>query len=175
MMGPDITFMRDDKAQRSGRMADPQDQPNREPDDASAPPEKNSPAKAAKKTAKAPAKKTAKAPAKKAPAKKAPAKKATAKKAPAKKAPAKRPEHPEKSHTPAGQPLAAQQRIETNGDLAAAAKDAAAQAKSTVESANNPVSPEVPAPAPTQSRAPLIVALVLSLVAILLIRQLRRR
>jgi hypothetical protein len=149
-------------------MADPQDQPNSEPDGAPTPPEKQPPAKAVKKTAKAPAKK---APAKKAPAKKAPAKKAPAKKAPAKKAPAKSPEPPK----PAEQPLGIQQRIETNGQLAAAAKDAAAQAKSTVEAANNPVSPDVPATSSGQSPVPLIVALTLSLLAILLIRQLRRR
>ncbi|OIN81950.1 nucleoid-structuring protein H-NS [Mycobacterium malmoense] len=147
-------------------MADPQEQPNSEPDGASAqpenrpenPPEKKPPAKAVKKTAKAPAKKAA--------AKKAPAKKAPAKKAPAKKVPAEK---------PAGQPLGVQQRIETNGELAAAAKDAAAQAKSTVDGANNPVSPGVVASASGQSPVPLIVALTLSLLAILLIRQLRRR
>jgi hypothetical protein len=149
-------------------MADPQDQPNSEPDGAPTPPEKQPPAKAVKKTAKAPAKK---APAKKAPAKKAPAKKAPAKKAPANKAPAKSPEPPK----PAEQPLGMQQRIETNGQLAAAAKDVAAQAKSTVEDANNPVSPDVPATSSGQSPVPLIVALTLSLLAILLIRQLRRR
>ncbi|OBG95310.1 nucleoid-structuring protein H-NS [Mycobacterium sp. E3251] len=145
-------------------MADPQDQPDSEPDGASTPPpEKKPPAKAAKKVAKAPAKK---APAKKAPAKKAPAKKAPAKKAPAKKAPAKAAEPP----------LEVRQRIETNGDLAAAAKDVAAQAKSTVDAANNPVSPNAPAAAAlTQSPVPLIVALAVSLLAILLIRQLRRR
>jgi hypothetical protein len=144
-------------------MADPQDQPNSEPDGGPTPPEEQPPAKAVKKTAKAPAKK--------APAKKAPAKKAPAKKAPAKKAPAKSPEPPK----PAEQPLGMQQRIETNGQLAAAAKDAAAQAKSTVEDANNPVSPGVPARSSSQLPVPLIVALTLSLLAILLIRQLRRR
>jgi hypothetical protein len=150
------------KLRRSGRMADPQDQPNSEPDGASTPPEKKPPAKAAKK-----------APAKKAPAKKAAAKKAPAKKAPAKKAPAKSPEPaPPK---PGGAPLGLQDRIETNGELAAAAKDAAAQAKSTVEGANNPVSPNVSPSAPGQSPVPLVVALALSLLAILLIRQLRRR
>ena len=151
-------------------MADPQDQPNSEPDGASTPPEKKPPAKAVKKAAKSPAKK---APAKKAPAKKAPAKKAPAKKAPAKKAEPVVQNPPEAQ--PAEQALDVQQRIETNGDLAAAAKDAAAQAKSTVEAANNPVSPDVPAPALSQSRTPLIVALAVSLLAILLIRQLRRR
>ena len=146
-------------------MADPQDQPNSEPDGASTPPEKKSPAKAVKKAAKAPAKK--------APAKKAPAKKVPAKKAPAKKAPAKSPEPAPRN--PAEQPLGIQQRIETNGELAAAAKDAAAQAKSTVEGANNPVSPDVVPAASSQSPVPLIVAVALSLLAILLIRQLRRR
>jgi len=150
-------------------MADPQDQPNSEPDGTSTPPEKKPPAKAVKKTAKAPAKK--------APAKKAPAKKAPAKKAPAKKAPAKSPEPAPRKQVeqPAEQPLGMQQRIETNGELAAAAKDAAAQAKSTVERANNPVSSEVSVPAPSHSPVPLLVALTLSLLAILLIRQLRRR
>jgi hypothetical protein len=155
-------------------MADPQDRPDSERDGASTPPAKQPPAKAVKKAAKAPAKK---APAKKAPAKKAPAKKASAKKAPAKKAPAKSPEAASRNpaEQPADQPLGAQQKIETNGQLAAAAKDAAAQAKSTVEGANNPVSPGVPALASKQSPVPLLVALALSLLAILLIRQLRRR
>jgi len=154
-------------------MADPQDQPNSESDGASASPDKKPPAKAVKKTAKAPAKK---APAKKAPAKKAPAKKAPAKKAPAKKAPAKSPEPAPRNQParPAEPAAGVQQRIETNGQLAAA-KDAAAQAKSTVEGANNPVSPAVAAPAASQSPVPLIIALTLSLLAILLIRQLRRR
>jgi hypothetical protein len=152
-------------------MADPQDQPNSEPDGTSTPPEKQPPAKAAKK---APAKK---APAKKAQAKKAAAKKAPAKKAPAKKAPAKSPEPaPQKPvQQPAEVPLDLQQRIETNGELAAAAKDVAAQAKSTVDGANNPVSSSVAPPAPSQSALPVVVAVVLSLLAILLIRQLRRR
>lgn len=141
-------------------MADPQDPTNSAPDGAGTPPEKKPPAKAAKKTAKAPAKK--------APAKKAPAKKAPAKKAPAKNAEPAPPRPPE---PPAG----VQQRAETNGDLTAAAKDAAAQAKSTVEAANNPVSPAVPGPAVGQSPVPLIVAVAVSLLAILLIRQLRRR
>ena len=146
-------------------MADPQDQPDSEPDGASTPPAKKPPAKAVKKTAKAPAKK--------APAKKAPAKKAPAKKAPAKKAPAKSPEPaPPKA---ADQPLGLQQRIETNGQLDAA-KDAAAQAKSTVEDANNPVSgDESGCQHRVASPVPLAVALALSLLAIVLIRQLRRR
>jgi hypothetical protein len=155
-------------------MADPQDQPNSEPNGASTPPEKKPPAQAVNKAAKAPAKKAPakKAPTKKAPGKKAPAKKAAAKKASPKKAPAKSPEStPPK---PAEQLLDTQQRIETNGQLAAA-KDVAAQAKSTVEDANDPVSPNVPAPASSLWPVPLFVALALSLLAIVLIRQLRRR
>ncbi|OQZ87958.1 nucleoid-structuring protein H-NS, partial [Mycobacterium alsense] len=76
---------------------------------------------------------------------------------------------------PAEQTFGAQQRIETNGELAAAAKDAAAQAKSTVDEAPNPVSPHAAPAAPSQSHLPLIVAAALSLLAILLIRQLRHR
>jgi hypothetical protein len=150
-------------------MADPQDPTNSTPDGAGSPPEKKPPAKAVKKTAKAPAKK---APAKRAPAKKAPAKKAPAKQAPAENA---EPAPQNSAEPPAEQPLDVQQRIETNGDLAAAAKDAAAQAKSTVEAANNPVSLDVAGSAASQTRVPLIVALAVSLLAILLIRQLRRR
>jgi hypothetical protein len=128
-------------------MADPQDPPHSEADGAgSTPPAKSPPAKAVKKTAKAPAKK-------------APAKKAAAKKAPPKKAVAKKPG----------------QLAETNGQLSEAAKDVAAQAKSTVEGANNPVPPVAPIPASSQSPVPLLVALTLSLLAILLVRQLRRR
>ena len=128
-------------------MADPQDPPHSEADGAgSTPPAKSPPAKAVKKTAKAPAKK-------------APAKKAAAKKAPAKKAAAKKPG----------------KLAETNGQLSEAAKDVAAQAKSTVEGANNPVPPVAPIPASSQSPVPLLVALTLSLLAILLVRQLRRR
>ncbi len=146
-------------------MAEPQDPTNSAPDGAGPPPEKKPPAKAAKKAAKAPAKK---APAKKAPAKKAPAKKAPAKKVPPENAGPTPPKPPE-------QPVDVQQRAESNGDLTAAAKDAAAQAKSTVEAANNPVSPQIAGHAVGQSPLPLIVALAVSLLAILLIRQLRRR
>ncbi len=150
-------------------MADPQDQPDGESGGASTPPAKEPPPEAIKKAAKAPAKK---APAKKAAAKKAPAKKAPAKKAPAKKVPPKSPEPaPPK---PADQPLPLAQRIETNGQRDAA-KDAAAHAKSTVESAPDPVSSDAYAPAARTSPVPLIVALALSLLAILLVRQLRRR
>jgi hypothetical protein len=159
--------MAERKLRRSGRMADPQDQPNGEYDGAATPPKKKPPAKAAKK-----------APAKKAPAKKAVGKKVPAKKAPAKKAPAKK--APDQSPAPTRpKPPAAQQdpqpRIEPNGEIAAAAKDAAAQAKSTVDGANNPVSANIAQPVPGQSPLPLVVAVALSLLALLLIRQLRRR
>jgi hypothetical protein len=159
-------------------MADPQDIPNSEPAGESTPPaKKKPPAKAVKKTPDAPAKKAPakKAPAKKAPAKKAPAKKAPAKKAPPKKAPAKA-QNPEPTPPEAiEQNLNIQQRIETNGDLAAAAKDVAAQAKSTVEGANDPVADQPVVLPASGSPVPLVVALALSLLAILLIRQLRRR
>ena len=124
-------------------MADPQDRPDGEPDEAAQPPAKKAPPTPG-------AKKATKAPAKKVPAKKAPAKKAPAQKAP---------------------PIS---RIETNGELAAAAKDAAAQAKSTVDHANNPVAPEPAPPTAVHYRVPLAVAVALSLLAVLLIRQLRR-
>ena len=62
-----------------------------------------------------------------------------------------------------------------NGDLTAAAKAAAAQAKSVVEAADNPVARVIPSSAPSQSPFALIVALAASLLAIVLIRQLRRR
>jgi hypothetical protein len=153
-------------------MADPQDRPETGPDGAPTPPAKKQPAK---KAAKAPAKK---APAKKVPAKKAPAaQKAPAKKAPAKKAPAKSPEPapPKLAEQLADQPASLQQRAETNGQLAAGAKDAAAQAKSTVESANDPLPRVAPDESSSRFPVPLVVAATLSLLAMLLIRQLRRR
>ncbi|QLL07369.1 nucleoid-structuring protein H-NS [Mycobacterium vicinigordonae] len=152
-------------------MADPQDPPEGEP--AANPPAKKQPAK------KAPVK-AAKAPAKKAPAKKAPAKKAPAKKAPAKKAPAEKvqpPPPPFEAPAPAAaadKPAVLQQHAETNGQLEAA-KDAAAQAKSTVEKAQNPLPAEGPEPGSSQSPVPWVVAVTLSLLALLLVRQLRRR
>jgi outer membrane biosynthesis protein TonB len=152
---------------RSGRMADPQDQPNSESNGAATPPEKTPPAKAAKKAA------AKKAPAKKAPAKKAAAKKAPVKKAPAKKAPAKSPVPPPPKPPEVQQDP--QHRIETDGEIDTAAKDAAARAKSTVEGANNPVTANIAQSVTRQSSLPLVVAVALSLLAILLIRQLRRR
>jgi hypothetical protein len=193
----------DEKLQRSSRMADPQDHPDNVPDTepehppgagptppgaGPTSPADNAPAKPPEHaaemstpSAKAPDKPAKKTPAKKAPAKaakaakkaqqaapkKAAAKKAAAKKAPAKKAPAKK--APAKSQ-PAPPP-----RIETNGQLAAAAKDAAAHAKSTVDAANNPVSGQVPESSAGRSPVPLAVAIAISLLALLLARQLRRR
>ena len=131
-------------------MADPQDPSHSDADDAddagSTPPADSPPAKPVKKTAKAPAKK-------------APAKKSAAKKAPAKKAAAKQPG----------------KLAETNGQLSEAAKDVAAQAKAAVEGANDPLPPVAPIPASSQSRVPQLVALTLSMLAILLVRRLRRR
>jgi hypothetical protein len=142
-------------------MADPENRPDSEPEGASPPPAKKAP----------PAKKVAKAPAKKAAAKKAPAKKAPAKKAPATNAPSKKAEPPKMAEAPLG----LQQRIETNGEIAAAAKDVAAQAKSTVEAANDPVAGDALPAESTHSPVPLVIAAAISLLALLLIRQLRRR
>lgn len=140
-------------------MADPQDPTHSDAaDGGSTPPAEKPPAKAVKKTAKAPAKR---APVKKVAAKKAPAKGAVAKKVPAK--------------SPESTSLEPGRLAETNGQLGEAAKDVAAQAKSTVEEANNPVPPAAPIAASGQSPVPLLVALTLSLLAILLVRQLRRR
>ena len=144
-------------------MADQPDKPDQGPDAATpaqeppAPPVKKAPA--AKKT---PAKKT---PAKKAPAKKAAAKKAAAKKAPAKKAPAKK------------APPAPEKLAETNGDLTAAAKEAAAQAKSTVTTASNAVSsrPSNERAEDVSSRLPLAAALITGLLAIVAVLYLARR
>ncbi|MBI2699970.1 MULTISPECIES: nucleoid-structuring protein H-NS [Mycobacterium] len=151
-------------------MADPQDRPDGEPQ--SGPPAKKAPAKTAA-TGKAPAKK---APAKKAVPGKVPAKKAPAKKAPAKKIPAKKaePPAPKLVEQPVAAPVDLQQHAETNGQLAAAAKDAAAQAKSTVERAQNPLPQEAPESSPLQSPGPWLVAITLSVLAMLLVRQLRR-
>lgn len=147
-------------------MADPQDRPDDTPDTAPddapgagptppappAPPAEKTPGKAPEKAVKKAAKK---APAKA--AKKAPAKKAPAKKAPAKKAPAKKAEPP----------------VETNGQFADGAKVVAAQAKSTVAAARNPVAGE--SASDGGFPVPLAVAFAVSLLALLLLRHLRRR
>jgi hypothetical protein len=134
-------------------------------------PGKKAPAKAAKKAQQASAKAAKKTGAKKAAAKKAAAKKAPAKKAPGKKAPANK---AESAAQPKGRPPTPP-RIDTNGHLAAAAKDAAAHAKATVDAASNPVSGEAALLSAARSPVPLIVAIAVSLLALLLIRQLRRR
>jgi hypothetical protein len=189
----------DEKLQRSSRMADPQDRP----DDAAdftpehapgagptppappAPTGDTAPAKPPEQPAEmsTPPAKAPDKPAKKTPAKKAPAKaaKKAAKKSPAKKAPAKK--AAKKAHGKKAEPAAAKPliqpptppRIETNGQLAAAAKDAAAHAKSTVDAARNPVSGEAGLSSAGRSPVPLAVAIAISLLALLLVRQLRQR
>ncbi|MCV7382312.1 hypothetical protein [Mycolicibacter longobardus] len=151
-------------------MTDPQGQPDHE---SAATPEPAQPAGADRPAdppaaepppQKAPAKKT---PAKKAPAKaakKAPAKKAAAKKAPAKKAPAK------KAPTPAPAPPPAV--TNGSGQLADGAKETAAQAKSTVEAAPNPLSSTTSSP--RRSPGPLLAAGILAGFGLLLLRRLRR-
>lgn len=74
----------------------------------------------------------------------------------------------------AAQPPGLEQHAKSNGELAAAAKDAAAQAKSAVDRANDPLSRDVEQ-ASNNFTVPLLVAVVLSLLAMLLVRQLRRR
>jgi hypothetical protein len=159
-------------------MADQQDRPDDKPDDvnpatesaapspgaaatppadeAGRPPAEQPPAKAAKK---APAKAAKKGPAKA--AKKAAAKKAPAKKTPAKKAPAKQ--------------APAAKLADTNGNLTAA-KEAAAQAKSTVASANNPVGgpPSVALIGPEPPRIPIAAVIAAGLLAILIVLIARR-
>lgn len=119
-----------------------------------------------------------KAPAKKAPAKKAPAKKAAAKKAPAKaakKAPAKKAPAkaaPPKAPTGAAIPIPPAVGANGSGQLAERAKEAAAQAKSTVDAVRNPLSPSA---APAQrSPGPVLAAGVLGLFGLLLLRRLFR-
>jgi len=129
-------------------MADEQDLPDSGREGTPPPP----PAK------KVPAKK---APAKKAPAKKAPAKKAPAKKVPAKKAPAK------KVSPPAAEPVAA--------EVADAAREVAAQAKSTVDDASDAMAGPALVPAADVGRSPMpfVAAILISVLAALLVRRLR--
>jgi hypothetical protein len=132
-------------------------------------PAKKTPTRAAKKAHQTPAKaakKSQQAAAKKTPVKKAPAKDSPTKKTPGKKA--------ESAAKPIAQPVA-QPRMDTNHQLAAAAKDAAAHAKSTVDAANNPVSEDAGLLSAARSLAPLMVAVAVSLLALMLLRQLRRR
>jgi hypothetical protein len=154
--------VRDEKLQRSSHMADQQDRPDEVPDAAPEVPA------AAKPPIPPAAKRTPAKAAKRAPAK-------AAKKAPAKKAPAKpTPKTKPATSEPTAAPLA-----DTNGSgkLAEAAREAAAQAKSTVDGASDPVvrPTPLPVPAPSRSRLPLAVAVAITLLAALLARQLRRR
>jgi len=127
-------------------------------------------AAAAKKTPakKAPAKKAAKkVPPKKVPPKKAPAKKARAAIEPAVEPPALEPPAPHAA------------LVAGNGSppLAEAAREAAANAKSSVEQATNPVSrPPVPAvPEAGRSPLPFAVAFALTVLLALLVHRLRHR
>lgn len=116
---------------------------------------------------------------------KGPAKKAAAK-APAKKvapadlpAPAQASESPADpttpvttpAPTPATQPSVV--AVASDSPEVDAAKDVAAQAKSTIETAENLVAPEPLLPAPAGSRTPILVAGALSVVAAVLIWRLR--
>jgi hypothetical protein len=142
--------------QRSSHMADEQDPAVGRPDPTDGPPPQQPPAK------KAPAKKT---PAKKAPAKAA--KKATKKVAPAKGAPAKK--APAKK-TPAKAAEPATKLADTNGS--SAAKETAAQAKSTITTAVPPTL--VPQPGPERSNLPMAAAIVAGVLAVLVVLLARR-
>ena len=157
-------------------MAEAQDPPN---EGEATPPTPQPPEKAAAK--KTPAKK---APSKKAaPAKKAPAKAAdAAKKVPPKKAPAKRaqPAIEPAVEPPALEPPAPHAALVAgNGSppLAEAAREAAANAKSSVEQATDPVSrPPVPAvPEAGRSPLPFAVAFALTVLLALIVHRLRHR
>jgi hypothetical protein len=204
MMGSGVGVRDEVTAKEQGYMADPQDRPNDVPDAApqdtsgagsalpadkaserspgQSPPPATAPQRAAKRAPakKAPAKAAKKAhqtPAKAAKKSQQPAaKKPTVKKGPAgdpppKKAPVKKAESAAKPNTP---PFT-QPRIDSDRGLAAAAKDAAAQAKSTVDSANNPVSESTTVLSAARPLVPLMVAIAVSLLALVLLRQLRRR
>lgn len=147
-------------------MAEQPDRPDESPDAAipasepSTPPVKKTPA--AKKAA--PAKKAT-------PAKKAPAKKAAAKKVP----PAKKVTPAKKAATDV--PPAPAQLAGTNGDLTSAAKEAAAQAKSTVATASTAVASPPPAPRDDRdsSRLTVAAALITGLLAIVAVLYIARR
>jgi TipAS antibiotic-recognition protein len=189
-------MIEDETLQRSSLMADQQDRPDEKSDatspapapqfsdaepppapttpsppaDPPAPAAQKAPAKKAKAAKKAPTKTPKKTPAKVAKKAAAPAKK-TAKKAVAKKAPPKPPE-------PKIAPKAASTLADTNGDrnIADAAKETAAQAKSAVAAAGNPVAAPrtVPWVGPDQSRLPLAAAIAAGVLAILLVIVARR-
>ncbi|WP_197379188.1 Rv3852 family protein [Mycolicibacterium mengxianglii] len=147
-------------------MAYPQEPPEKRseaaPDTPAQPPAK-APGK------KAPAQKAPAKAAKKAPVKKAPAKKTTpdpAKKAPPKKAPPPPAPAPEVTAPPLPPPVL---------PVTEGAKEAAAQAKTTVEQAPDAIAAPVVVPAESgRSPLPIAVAVVVSLLAVLVVRQLRR-
>lgn len=143
-------------------MPDPQDQPEHRPEAEAKPvntPEPAEPHQPAKKT---PAKKASAKPAKKPAAKKA-GKNGPAKKTPGKKAPAK-----------SAQPADGADSRQRD----AVAKEAAAHAKTTVDAADSPVGPpqrSLATAASGRSPAVVLAAATLSLLALLVVRQLRRR
>jgi hypothetical protein len=85
------------------------------------------------------------------------------------------PEAPRKPESPiAAEPLRATTLGDTNGQLAAAANETAAQAKSAIESAGDSLArPSAPSGS-TTTRVSVALALVVSLLALLLIRRLRQ-
>ena len=159
-----------------GPMADQPDRPDQGPDAANpahepvAPPVKKAPA------ARKPAAAKKVTPAKKAPVKKAPAKAADGSTAAKKAAPVKQ-AAPAKKAPATTAPPAPVQLAKTNGDLTSAAKEVAAQAKSTVTSASNAVSGPPPAERndSDSSRLPVAAALITGLLAILAVLYLARR
>jgi hypothetical protein len=157
MMGPTAGVL-DSTLQRSSLMAEAQDPTN---EGEATPPTPQPPEAAA---------------AKKTPAKKAPPKKAApAKKAQAKKVPPKKAVEPPALEPPA--PHAALVAGNGSPPLAEAAREAAANAKSSVEQATNPVSrPAVPAvPEAGRSPLPFAVAFALTVLLALLVHRLRHR
>jgi hypothetical protein len=151
MMGITASFHPDGRElRRSSHMADEQDPPASKPEPADGPPAPEPPAK--------------KAPAKKAPAKKAAAKKTPAKANPAKKAPAKKAPPAKKAAEPAPK------LANTNGS--SAARETAAQAKSTVTTAVSPTL--VPQPGPERSNMPIAAAIAAGVLAILVVLLARR-
>ena len=171
-------------------MADQQGRPDANPDDptpgvdpaasGAAPDPAFPPAKKAPGAKKVPAKAAKKAPAKA--AKKAPAKKAAKKAAPGvKKAPPKKAPPQVEPHTvvPPTEPPVVAEKVAAGpvADISQAAKEAAAQAKSAVASAPNPVSGPAPVPfiGPDQSRLPVAAAVVAGVLALLMVLVIRRR
>ncbi len=150
-------------------MADPQELPDERPESAAQAPEVPAAPAPTPPADPAPLGDSAKPPAKKAAAKKAPAKKAPAKKAPAKKAPAKK----------AVPPVTPSALVATNGSAQPeGAKEAAAQAKSAIDQAGDAVrrTPPVPVAHDDSGRSPVpfVAALLVSLLAVLLVRRLRQ-